>query len=663
MALLVLLPITVFLTIVTKNKTEYVLFPLMVFITIILMFFGFSGNIMTGIFFIVIISVVAFFADVFLVLRSKEIIKEYFFTPGFVAFIIGAAILWVLCQGRQFVGSDELVFSGPAVRYLFEYNAFAGEDMSFWDLNDTFPFIPLWCCFFMKLSSGFREDICIFAKDIFILAGFVSVFGVTGRKRAYNDYVSVFVIMLLLPVIKIQEMYSRLEFFGPQAAAVFYALALILKIGKEWSGTGAEFALMLSIIASCVATRYGAFSAIPVMASGLLVSYRKKAPGVLISLIAGCLISLIPSKFRFDLEEISSLELWYPIIALGISLVLALIIICMNELIKREYTEVSLIGIVLLIIGVCYGMFYYVRSSSVNLINVVEWMNEYNKIIFTGIGEEEFLMGKYAIRVYDIFFFLAIVCASAYLYLRKKQKSNNDQDNESFDNMGLLISVSVYAGIFIYYVILGAVYVLYLRSEGEDKPVMAWYLFPAIALACCSFISDAMMIRGKKRRYVLPTGAVIIFMLAFTDPIGAIFNRPKVENEISGIREDEVKFEKGDKVFYLDTEMMQTKDLPSEFKWKVFPAEYSSLSGIYFTPNPQNWSTEVVQAIECEELEKMLKEREITYVYLRKSSDFFFENYWTLFDRMGQYIADDTIYKVTYDRDGKMVLKLSNSED
>ena len=59
----------------------------------------------------------------------------------------------------------------------------------------------------------------------------------------------------------------------------------------------------------------------------------------------------------------------------------------------------------------------------------------------------------------------------------------------------------------------------------------------------------------------------------------------------------------------------------------------------------------------------MLKEREITYVYLRKSSDFFFENYWTLFDRMGQYIADDTIYKVTYDRDGKMVLKLSNSED
>ena len=658
MAALTLLSISVLLSIVTKNKIEYILFPVMVLISTVLMIFGLSGNIMPGIYLIVFASIVALISEVFMIIRSKGKGTEYFFTPGFVAFIIGAFILWILCCGRQFIKPEELVFSGPSVRYLFEYDSFAGEDMSFWDLNDTFPFVPLWCCFFMKLGSGFREDVCIFAKDLFILAGFVSVFGITGRKRAISDYASLMVIMLLIPVIKIQEMYSQLEFYGPQAAAVFYTLAWIIKIGKEWAGTGAGFALMFGVIASCVTTRYGSFAAIPVMAAGLLVSYRKKKPEVVTALIAGCIISLIPGKFRFDLEEISRLEVWYPVIALGLSLVLALIIICTIEMIRSGHVEIAIICIILLTIGVCYGMFYYVRGSSIELSKVVEWMNEYNKKIFSGTGEEDYLMGKYAVGVYDIFFLIASACVSAYLYMRKKQKCESDTEKDSFDNTGVLINASVYGGIFLYFVVLSAVYVLYLRCEGEDKPIMAWYIFPAVALACCTLISDSTMIRGKRRRYVLPTGAVIVSMLAFTDPIGGIFDRPGTENDICGICHDTVKFDKGDKVFYIDTEMMQTKDLPPEFKWKVFPAEYASLSGLYFTPNPQDWSTDIIEPMEIEELENLIRERDITHVYLRKSSDFFFESYWPLFDRMGQYIDDDKLYKVTYDAEDHMILEI-----
>ena len=663
MALLALLPITVLLTIVTKNKTEYILFPLIVLITTILMFFGFGGNITIGVYLVVIIAIAAFIADIFLIIRQGRRWGKNFLTPGCFAFVIGTVLLWVLCHGRQFIKADELVFAGPAVKYLFEYDSFAGKDMAFWDLNDTFPFIPLWCCYFMKLGSGFREDVCIFAKDIFILAGFISVFGITGKRHGFSDYAAALLIALLIPVMKIQETYSQLEYFGPQAAAVFYTLSLIINSGKKKAGIGTSFALLCGIIASCVVSRYGAFAAIPVFAAALLVSYKKRSIWILLALIVGCFISVMPGKFRFDINEISRLESWYPVIALGISLVLALIIICMEGLIRKGWVKVAILCIFILVIGTCYGMFCYVSSSDIELLKVMEWLNEYNKKIFDGIGEQEYLMGKYAVGVYDIFFLLASACASAFLYIRKKQKCDINPEKEKFDRTGLLITSAVYSGIFIYLVILSAIYVLYLRSEGEYKPIMAWYLFPAIALSCCSLISDLMMIKGRKRKYVLPASAVFVMMLAFTDPIGGIFDRPESENEISGIDNNPVKFEKEDRVFYIDTEMMETRDLPSEFKWKVFPAEYSSMSGIYYTPNPQDWSTEIVEPIECGELETLLKEKGITYVYLRKSSDFFFENYWPLFDRMGQYIDDDKLYKVTYDADGKMVLKVIGSEE
>lgn len=658
MALLALLPITILLTIVTKNKTEYVIFPLIVFVTTIMMFFALSGNIMPGVYLTVFISVVALIADCIILVRSKGSAAEYFFTPGLVAFVIGSVLLWILCNGRQFITANELVFTGPAVRYIFDNNSFAGEDMSFWDLNDTFPFIPLWCCFFMKLGSGFREDICIFAKDIFVLSGFVSVFGITGRRRSIRDFIAVLMIVLLIPVIKIQEAYATLDFFVPQAAALFYTLGLLIKLRKEKSSTGAAVAIVCGVFASCVTTRYGAFAAIPVMTAGLLVSWRKRMPWNAIAILLGCLIALIPGKFRFDLEEITRIELWYPIIALGLSIVLALVILCMFELIRKNRVELAIIITLLIVIGICYGIFFYVRNSSVELVNVIEWMNEYNKKIFTEKGEEEYLMGKYAIGVYDMFFLIAAACFSAYLFIRKKQKCDNNPKKERLDATGILVDASVYGGIFVYLNILSAIYVMYLRSDGADKPIIAGYIFPAIAIVCCTLISDSMMIKGRKRRYVLPAGAIVLSMLAFTDPIGGLWGRPKPEHEIIGISDSETHFNSEDKVFYIDPEMMQTKDFPAEFKWKVFPAEYVSLSGLYFTPNPQDWSKEISAPIECEELERLIRERQITYVYLRKNSDYFFESYWPLFDGMGKDIDDESLYKVTYDSEDIMILKV-----
>ncbi|MBR6851163.1 MAG: hypothetical protein IKM88_13060 [Lachnospiraceae bacterium] len=703
MGVLAIFPIAAALAIWLQRRFEIMVFPAVGLITITMAIAGMAGVLKIGVYLPLVYAVVS----VVYLIRQKKQISRYVLTPGFAAFCIYLVFFLVYAKGWLFLSEAAITQYAPSVLSLFEYDSMQDHYL-YYHLNDPFPLGTLWAYYCNRLVGGYADWKCIFAFDVFVIAGVMPLFCQIRSIKAEKDNLSggrsprrlrngagspeqskgegwqwlvMLAIDLFLPILKIFDAYRSFDMAIPQATAMVYTIFLLSRMirrgapgAKPAGGKGDILFAAYGLFAAITLTRYGVFLVIPLLASccAVAISSRRCRKSMLLTLAGGCIPAFLLNLYNYAQHEIELKRLLLlPGCLLG-CLVLGVVVALVAGLYVKGKKKTAVVIAIAAFAVVLGAVALLLRNSSYQEY-VINEVVEFTDKLFEGKGEEDYVLGKKVIRIYDTTFMLLLMILSGIAHGRvmKRSKKDNLSDDKYLkrpgqssgaedETLSYTFHGAFICGVLMYLVTLCVLYIFVLRPPKVTPiPVIAHFVAPVIIVSAAGLFLQSF--RAWKKDLVLAASGLILLACVYTDPVGEIFNKPEEEYMYPVIHEcienGEIKFTGEDRVFLMDPELL--RKIPSEFCWEVYPAGAATISGLHFNADPYRWSAGEIQfTMKVEELEDLLREGGYTYVYLRNIVDFHIEKYHTLFVEPGPGMQNNAIYRVEYDEEGQLWLNI-----
>ena len=712
MGVLAIFPIAAALAIWLQRRFEIMVFPAVGLITITMAIAGMAGVLKIGVYLPLVYAVVS----VVYLIRQKKQISRYVLTPGFAAFCIYLVFFLVYAKGWLFLSEAAITQYAPSVLSLFEYDSMQDHYL-YYHLNDPFPLGTLWAYYCNRLVGGYADWKCIFAFDVFVIAGVMPLFCQIRSIKAEKDNLSggrsprrlrngagshgqsagaakedqpksegwqwlvMLAIGLFLPILKIFDAYRSFDMAIPQATAMVYTIFLLSRLirrgapgAKPAGGKGDILFAAYGLFAAITLTRYGVFLVIPLLASccAVAISSRRCRKSMLLTLAGGCIPAFLLNLYNYAQHEIELKRLLLlPGCLLGCLVLGAVVALVAGLYVKGKKKTAVVIAIAAFAV-VLGAVALLLRNSSYQEY-VINEVVEFTDKLFEGKGEEDYVLGKKVIRIYDTTFMLLLMILSGIAHGRvmKRSKKDNLSDDKYLkrpgqssgaedETLSYTFHGAFICGVLMYLVTLCVLYIFVLRPPKVTPiPVIAHFVAPVIIVSAAGLFLQSF--RAWKKDLVLAASGLILLACVYTDPVGEIFNKPEEEYMYPVIHEcienGEIKFTGEDRVFLMDPELL--RKIPSEFCWEVYPAGAATISGLHFNADPYRWSAGEIQfTMKVEELEDLLREGGYTYVYLRNIVDFHIEKYHTLFVEPGPGMQNNAIYRVEYDEEGQLWLNI-----
>lgn len=687
MGVLAIFPIAAALAIGFQRRFEIMIFPTVGLITITMAIAGMAGILGIGVYVPLVYAVVS----VVYLIRHKKMISAYVLTPGFAAFCIYLVFFFIYAKGWRFLSEAAITQYAPSVLSLFEYDSLQDHCL-YYHLNDPFPLGTLWAYYCNRLIGGYADWKCIFAFDVFVIAGVMPLFCQIrtirgGKKTSAGSYrqspgaektdlhggeewqwLVMLAIGLFLPLLKIFDAYRSFDMAVPQATAMVYTIFILSRMvrrGLPKAGMkGNVLFAAYGLFAAISLTRYGAFLVIPLLASCCAVAIvsRQHRKSLVLTMIAGVIPAFLLNLYNYVQQEIELKRLLLlPGSVLGCLLLGIVVALVAGLYVKGKKKTAVVIAIAATAVALG-AVVLLLRNSSVQEY-VINEVVEFTDKLFEGKGEEEYVLGKKVIRIYDTTFLLLLMILSGIAHGRVKKKARSTgtaRAEKEDEKICYTFHGAFICGVLMYLVVLCVLYILVLRPPKVTPiPVIAHFVAPVIVVSAAGLFLQSF--RAWKKDLVLAAAGLLLLACVYTDPVGEIFNKPEEEYMYPVIHEcienGEIEFTGEDRVFLMDPELLRT--IPPEFCWEVYPAGAATVSGLHFNADPYRWSAGEIQfTMTVEELEDLLREGGYTYVYLRHIVDFHIGKYHTLFVEPGPGMQNDAIYRVEYDDEGQLWLNI-----
>ena len=671
MGVLAIFPIAAALAIWFQRRFEIMVFPAVGLITITMAIAGMAGVLKIGIFIPLVFAVVS----VVYLIRRKKLISKYVLTPGFAAFCIYLVFFLVYAKGWLFLSEASITQYGPSVLSLFEYDSMQDHCL-YYHLNDPFPLGTLWAYYCNRLVGGYADWKCIFAFDVFVIAGVMPLFcQIKTIKEESWQWLVMLAIGMFLPILKIFDAYRSFDMAIPQATAMVYTIFILSRMVYRGERKGDIPFAAYGFFAASALTRYGVFMMIPMLAAcwAVAIGSPKRRKCLLLPMFAGCIPAFLLNLYNYIRQEIEMKRLLLlPGSILGCLLLGAIVAFVAGLYVKGK--KKTAVVVALAAVAVTLGAVVLLLRNSSYQEYVINEVVEFTDKLFEGKGEEEYVLGKKVIRIYDTTFLLLLMILSGIAHGRVQKRSRKEELSggrslkrpkagtgaEEEPALSYTFHGAFICGVVLYLVALCVLYIFVLRPPKVTPiPVIAHFVAPVIIVSAAGLFLQSF--RAWKKEIVLAASGLLLLACVYTDPVGEIFNKPEEEYMYPVIHEcienGEIKFTGEDRVFLMDPELLRT--IPPEFCWEVYPAGAATVSGLHFNADPYRWSAGEIQfTMTVEELEEMLREGGYTYVYLRHIVDFHIGKYHTLFVEPGPGMQNDAIYRVEYDDQGQLWLNI-----
>ncbi len=651
MGVLVIFPIAAALAVLGKRKFEETVFPAIGGVTITIMLAGMLGSLEVGVFVVPLYLV----ASIIILIVKRNDFRKYVFTPGLSALIVFIVFFVIFSYGRVFTSDVAISKYGLTALNMFDTGALK-DTCAYYDLNWPLPFVSVWAYFCCFSGGGFSEWICIFSYDIVIISAVLPLFTrVKSIKEESWQWLLLILFCILLPILKMPEAYSSYDMAIPQAVSMVYAYLMInqvmsfkLREGSKWWYAGfAAYGLFLSF----VLTPYGVYAAIPLMMvmCSSAISDVEKRKYILVSLGIGCLLSFVFGIYGILSAGIDVDKIAYILACCLVSVVLSMVLTLLMRLYEKGYRK-TVLFVILLIAIVIVVIIVIILQNSVNSDYLTDWFMEYTDKIFVGCKEETYyVIGKRVFPIYDVpfLFFMMVIFGLASGRIEEKSLDKTVEIHS--------FNLSFVFGSILYMIILCVLYVNVIRQpHSASRPLIAVFIAPMVMLSALAVFMQCL--RAWKKDIVIAVGTIALTACVFSDPIGAVFNKPEYDDEYPVISESrldgQLELKGDDRVFYIDKDLVET--LPAAFSQAVFPAGAETINGLYFNPEPYKWDSNIKEPLTAEELAEIIEEGHYTYIYLKNVDDYFWETYYPDFANFGADIRNDSIYHVEYDEDGHL---------
>ena len=656
MGVLVIFPIAAMMAVWCKRRFEIMIFPTIVLIVVTMAVTGLVGILRIGLYVPVIYAVVA----LGLLISRRKKIKKYILTPGFAAFCIYIVFFLFFSKGRYLASEASYMQYGPSLMSLFTYDSLKDHSL-YYNLTNPFPLGTLWVYFCGRLLGGYSESAAIFAYDVLVIAGIMPLFCQIRTIKEENwQWLAMLAIGLSLPLLKLFDAYRSFDMVVPQATAMIYTYFIFSRMIHQGEKKGDRIFAACGILFSVILTQYSMLMLLPLLAGCCAVAFSnvKKYKGLFAAMLGGLVPAIFLYVYNLIRQEILVKDLLLlPGMILGCLLLGGLVAFIGKIYAGGHQKTAVIIGCVAVVI--VSAVIVSVLQNSIYKDYVVEEVVEFTDKLFEGTGEEDYVIGKHVVRVYDTTFLFLLMAVSGIVQSRTKTRKGRDV-SASYAFHGAYV-----CGILIYLAILCVLYILKLRPpKTTPVPSIAPYVAPVIVLTAAIVFLQSF--RAWKKDIVMVVSAILILGCVYTDPVGELFNKSEKEYNFPVIREcvenGEIVFTEKDRVFLMDPDLFRT--VPADFCWQVYPAGAGSISGLHFNADPYRWSGGDIQfTMTKEELADLLKEEGYTYVYIRNIGDFHINKYHTLFARVGAGITNNAIYHVEYGSDGQLILRFIALDD
>jgi hypothetical protein len=212
-ALCVIISLSCTASILTRRKFEEVL-PLSFFLIIIVLYIcGLCGGLLTGIYILFFLSFICLCCSGYYVAKHHNVLLSQIVTPGFVAFLVLAALFFISSTGRFMVMWDEFSHWGLVVKNMYYFDALGNYKDATTYFKGYPPATALLEYFFVRLKTPFEEPYLFRAMDLFLVSLVLPVFRLLDWKR-WKQGLPIFFIVLILPLIFYPNIYNTVYVDG-----------------------------------------------------------------------------------------------------------------------------------------------------------------------------------------------------------------------------------------------------------------------------------------------------------------------------------------------------------------------------------------------------------------------------------------------------------------
>ncbi len=261
MGILVALPIAAAIAILEKRKIEEFLFLAIGIIVTLIIGSGFYGNTMYGVMGAVGVGALALLYCICMVCINRERVAKSVLTPGLLGGMFCVGIAAFLYIGKADLGNENDTFWAhiPQVINMYRYSDMgnSGTRAETFSLLYTAPVYTSWCYFCNRLWYCYSDGINLWARQIFIIAGFMPLFA-RLKKTEWKKILCISGLIFLLPLM-VEAKYD----FMPDiciGAAIVYGTITTLKLYRDrrrYNDPGYLFGICIWLMLISVMKRAG----------------------------------------------------------------------------------------------------------------------------------------------------------------------------------------------------------------------------------------------------------------------------------------------------------------------------------------------------------------------------------------------------------------------
>lgn len=658
----------------------------------VLYIFGLNSHLEQGVHFVVILAAVMF-AGIIYLYNKREMKLSQLYCPTMVIFAVIFAVLLVYNRGVWYTRSDEYSHWGLAVKDMYYFNAMLNHPNTTVVSLGYPPFATLLEYFFTYWNGLFSEPMTYVGYQV-AMVSLLAVCWKTEKKRTIYT-VPLVLAAILVPIMFINDSYCTIYADALLGAIMAYLMVCWFQEGL----TGFNVVrICLGLIALTLTKRPGLFFAalfIGVLVIDNIFEKRSISKWLFFPLFLEVTILSYVSFSRYSegkntltigvflLVQMLCMLCWFTIKRKGPRNRRHKHSILWSKFLEKKGLFVGLVFLVVLIIiallvvnvdvkAICYTLYAKVLYAEYDSQQGLLWLS-YLIDMWT---ENTWTFGWYHVSYMGLMAVLQVVCAIAYLLIKRKNSTTKILKNSillTFGAIGYGMIVLV-SRISLYNMFSGTVIDSHERYLGSYGMVV---ILLTLVLLVCSFEQNVEkeIINSKRtiRNANLVLSLLMCVLIVVSTPLSFIvkkndgrgYNTEYMSpfDDIEKIVQSIAKI--GDRVFYITNNGLGANKLiftesvspwlrvtdmgfnglcASEAIYAEYPSKQAELVlNVAITYVPEERLTEILQ--------------DYQYVFIMKSTDYFVASYRNFFEDPNS-IDNGSLYMVKYDEDGKLYLEL-----
>lgn len=219
---LIMLNMTLFFSNVFNKKFEQTIIMGIVMCIFVLFCFGLFSLMNIGFILLLVINVLMFGYNLFLLWKKKIDFKNNVFTIGFILFVLSYLLIMWNCVGRLVSTGDEFSHWGLVVKNMYDLNTLklGGSSTVMFDYLSGTSMFQYFC---VKLSGYYNESMIFIGQNLLIVALFLPVVSMYKDKKSVIPYLLYF-LLGIVSLIFYPAIFNSLYVDGVLGIAFAYTL-------------------------------------------------------------------------------------------------------------------------------------------------------------------------------------------------------------------------------------------------------------------------------------------------------------------------------------------------------------------------------------------------------------------------------------------------------